>query len=736
MSENLLREHGIRNEHIGILKEILRKKELILNPMQVDFIEKGFLEKNRVIVQAPTASGKTLLVYLKYMKNLENGKGRMIYLVPYVRIRRELLKKLAIWEKLGIVATDGYDAYDKGKAQIFVATYASIDSLLLRGKKPTSDFFVFDEIDMVTDDLQGVRVESSIARILRESEISTLFALSATIGSPELTASWLDCATFTSDYRPGDFTKTVEQYSHDKKKFEIIDEIFHSPNNNEEPMMVFYYNRKKCRQNAVKLAQYRADRVARTTNPSIALAKKEIFGKCDVTSEVNEQIKCLNYKVAFYHARLQPQCREIIERLLATSIVDIVFTTPALARGTNMPTRTVVIPHPFKFSPSYGNVVISRTEIEQIFGRACRPPFQDKGFGVAISTTDALTERLKERVYGDLQKMNSKFLQSTRTKGRILNQYRLAIEVIKEAKMQKRSEEQLSKLFESYLFMQEIKDKEGFYKFLQSITSQLMKVGLLSKNIDEEIITPEVVDVVIDHGVDDLNRMLRLINLSKDVIDNRFGLFSGHIISDVLSVLCKNYTSFGIGTIKDTYDSEKIQKYVTEKTMTEPPKIGNEHRLFTALDLYFSGASLKRIEEEFGLEPDSLPYIATNVVYRDLILLTALIEHQCMGDRDKMNFCRFLEMCANITKRGIPYQVLPFAELISRFRRDAAANILRKYGSAVEILRVLKDEQRTKREFITIDGIGSILSQRILKKRKELIENLQRKITLWGTFSS
>lgn len=736
MSENSLREHGVAEKYLDILRETLKKKELVLNPMQDDFVKKGFLEKDKVIIQAPTASGKTLLVYLKYAKNIEDGKKRMIYLVPYVRIRRELLKKLAIWEKLGIITTDSYDSYDKGKAQVFVATYASIDSLLLHGKKPTSDFLVLDEIDMVTDDLQGTRAESSIARILRESEIPTLFALSATIGSPELTANWLDCTTFTSDYRPGDFTRTIKQYLHDKEKSEIVDEIFHSSDNNEEPMMVFYYNRKWCRQNAVKLAQRRARQVAKTTNPNIALAKNEIFTKCDTTGEINDQIECLNYKVAFYHARLQPQCREIVEKLLSTSLVDVVFTTPALARGTNMPTRTVVIPHPFKFIPTYGNVVISRTEIEQMFGRACRPPFQDKGFGVVISTTDALTERLKEKVYGDLQKMSSKFLQSRRTKGRILNQYRLAIELIKEAKMQNRPEEQLPKLFESYLFMREIKDKKGFYKILQGITSKLMEAGLLSKNIDGEIITPEVVDVVIDHGVDDLNRMLRLINLSKDVIDNRLNIFSGHIISDVLSILSKSYASFRIGIIKDTYNPEKIQEHITKKTMTAPPKIGNEHRLFTALDLYFSGVSLKRIEEEFGLEADSLPYIAANVLYQDLILLTALIENLCLGNRDKMNFCGFLEMCANITKRGIPYQVLPFAELISRFRRHAAGNILRKYGSAVEILKVLGDEQRTKKEFITIEGIGNILSQRIVEKRKELIENLQKKITLWGTFSS
>lgn len=730
-----MREQGIKDKYIAIIREILGVEELTLNPMQTDFIRNGLLGKDKVVISAPPASGKTLLVHLKYAKILENGKKRMVYLVPYVRIRKEILKKLAKWEKVGTVSTEDYNVYEEGKAQIFVATYASIDYLLLRGKKPTSDFFVFDEIDMVVDDLQGTRTESSISRIVRESEVSTLYALSATIGSPELVESWLGCAAFASNYRPGDFQKRVEPYPPEKGQFKVIEEIFHSPDNEEEPMLVFYYNTKRCRRMAVKLAEHRSGRTAKKTNPDIALGIKEIVGRCDITSEVNDQIKCLNRGVAFYHARLQLQCKEIIERLFENNVLDVVFTTPALARGTNLPARTVVIPSPIKFSPPFGNVLISRAEIEQILGRACRPPFQDKGFGIVLSNSDSRTKQLKERVYGDLEKMSSKFLQSSPKKGRTLNKYRLAIQVIKEAKMQKRSETQLTKLFESYLFMQEIKDKDTFYKLLQDITSQLMKARLLVKNIDGEIITPEVVDIVIDYGVNDLNRMLRLINLSKDIIDNKLEIFSGHVLSDVLYALCKNYTSYGIGTVKDGYSPQKIKKYITEKTLAEPPKIGNEHRLFTALNLYSAGTNLEKIEKEFGLEPDSIPYIAANVVSKDLILLKELVGHQCMGDRDKLNFCDYLAMCANITRRGVPYHVLPFVELIDRLGRKAALNILEKYVSEREILKVLGDEKSTSKEFIAIDRIGKTLSQRIIEKRKELIINLQKKIKLWGTFS-
>jgi len=736
MSEDLLREHRIKNEHIQIAREILGKKEIVLNPLQDVFIKEGLLAKDKMIIFAPTASGKTLLVHLKYARNIENGKKRMVYLLPYARIRKELLTKMTKWEKLGITSTDDYATYEEGKAQIFVSTYAFVDSLLLRGKKLSSDFFVFDEIDMVADDLQGTKTEGSISRIIRESQIPSLFVLSATIGSPEIAKKWLGCTIFKSDYRPGSFQKKVQLCPPEKKPFEIIEEVFHSSENKEEPMLVFYYNTTRCRKTAVKLAEYRATRTTNTTNPDILQAIKEIVGGCDITSEIGDQIRCLNYRVAFYHARLQPHCKGVVERLLENHLLDVVFTTPALARGINMPVRTVLIPSPFKFSTSLGNVLISRVEIEQMFGRACRPPFQDKGFGILLSNDPSQAKLLKERIHGDLEKMSSKLLQTSARKGRTLNQYRLAIELIKEAKMRKLCEGDLKQLFGSYLFMQEIKDKEGFYKILESIVSSLIKVGLLDKNVDQEIITPEVVDIVIDYGVDDLDRMLRLINLSKDVVDGKLAIFSGHVLSDILYTLCKGYSSYGIGTVKGIYDSEKIKSYIIERTQSEPPKIDNEHCLFVALDLYSAGNDLETIEKDYGLEPDSIPYIATNVVSHDLVLLTRLVERQCLGDRDKISFCRFMEMCANMIKRGVPYQVLPFVEVIDRLGRKVEMRILEEYGSAVEILKVLKDEKRTSKEFLGIEGIAKTLNQRIIAKRVELIANLQSKITLWGTFSA
>jgi len=735
MSEKVLQEHGIEDATVAIIKELLDVKTLTLNQMQVEFLQSGFLEKEKVIVSAPAASGKTLAVYLKYARNLGNGKRRMVYLLPYVRMKKELLGRLAKWERLGVVSTDDFNAYEEGKAQIFVSTYSSVDFLLLNGKKLGSDFFVFDEVDMVTDDLQGTKTEGVISRIIRESEVPALFAISATIGSPELVEKWLDCATFTSTFRPGDFKKQVNEFSADKEQFEIIEEVFYSPENEEKPMLVFIYNTSKCRQTALKLAKHRAEKSTKTTSKEVAEGIREIISECDITSEVNDQIACLSNKVAFYFSRLQPQCKGVVERLLGKNALDVVFTTPALARGINMPVRTVVIPYPFKFARGLGTVLISRAEIEQMLGRACRPPFHEKGFGVLVSTNPDRTKQLNGIISGNLEPMSSKFLQSASKKGRMLNKSKLALELIKEARMKNHSETQLAKMFDSYLFAQEVKNKEGLYKLLQELMQSLMKAGLLETNVDGEIVTPEIVDIVIDNGIDDVGRMLCLINLSKAVVSNKMNIMAGSIINTLLYELCMHYSSFRIGTVKEKYDNQRVQKYVTERTQVEPKNIGNEERLFVALGLYASGTPLEKIEEEFGIEPDGIPY-ASETISNELVLLGKLIDNQCMGDRDKLNFCDFLGICASTIKRGLPHHVLPFPELIDRLGRKTAMKVAQKYGSGSEILRVLADEKLVEKEFREIEGIGRTLGQRIVDKRKELIVNLQRKITLWGTFSS
>src|SRR3989338_9915473 len=54
----------------------------VLNPLQEKALAEGLLSQDRVVVSAPTASGKTLLALIKILDNYRKTKTKALYIVP------------------------------------------------------------------------------------------------------------------------------------------------------------------------------------------------------------------------------------------------------------------------------------------------------------------------------------------------------------------------------------------------------------------------------------------------------------------------------------------------------------------------------------------------------------------------------------------------------------------------------------------------------------------------------
>ena len=59
-----------------------------LNPAQTKAVESGLLEKNSMVIAAPTASGKTLSAEIAILDTLNNGK-KIVYIVPLKALASE-----------------------------------------------------------------------------------------------------------------------------------------------------------------------------------------------------------------------------------------------------------------------------------------------------------------------------------------------------------------------------------------------------------------------------------------------------------------------------------------------------------------------------------------------------------------------------------------------------------------------------------------------------------------------
>ena len=92
--------------------------------------------------------------------------------------------------------------------------------------------------------------------------------------------------------------------------------------------------------------------------------------------------------VAFHHAGMLRDDRKLSERLFAKGDVKLLCCTATLAWGVNLPVRTVIIKGTEIYNAEKGTRdPISMLDVLQIFGRAGRPQFDDKGEAAMICST-------------------------------------------------------------------------------------------------------------------------------------------------------------------------------------------------------------------------------------------------------------------------------------------------------------------------------------------------------------
>ncbi|RLG16161.1 ATP-dependent DNA helicase, partial [Nanoarchaeota archaeon] len=134
---------------------------LELRPPQVQAIQKGVLEGRNVVVSSPTASGKTLIAELAGVKNILEGKGKMLYIVPLKSIANEKYKEFRErYDYLKVALSIGdYDSSDPWleKYDIIITTSEKMDSLIRHRAFWVRDVgtLVVDEIHLINDLSRG-----------------------------------------------------------------------------------------------------------------------------------------------------------------------------------------------------------------------------------------------------------------------------------------------------------------------------------------------------------------------------------------------------------------------------------------------------------------------------------------------------------------------------------------------------------------------------------------------------
>jgi superfamily II DNA/RNA helicase len=359
-------------------------------PVQEDALLAWFTSEQGVLVCAPTGTGKTLIAQAALFEALHTG-ATAYYTTPLIALTeqkfREMQESAVRW---------GFRAGDVGlvTGNRRVNPYARVlvvvaEILLNRLLHPDAFDFgkvsavVMDEFHSFADPERGIVWELSLSLLPPNAR---LLLLSATVGNSREFLAWLE----RSHGRRLELVESKERkvpltYVWVPDQFlteQLVLMAKGDGHTRKMPALVFCFNRDECWSVAEQLKGL----------PLLQEAQKAPLhaevGKLDWTQGVGPKMKQMLHRgVGVHHAGLLPKYRRVVEDLFLRKLLGCVICTETLASGINLPARSVVLASLVK-GPFGKERLVDASTAQQIFGRAGRPQYDDKGFVFALAHED------------------------------------------------------------------------------------------------------------------------------------------------------------------------------------------------------------------------------------------------------------------------------------------------------------------------------------------------------------
>jgi len=386
------------------------------NPAQKAVIESGYLDdKSNYIICIPTASGKTVLGVLPALKTILN-KGKAVYAAPLLSIQNEKVQEFKAFEEHGISV-----GKHPSSADLSVMVFESFDALTRFSWDTLRDVdtLIIDEFHMIGEYTRGPTLEAAITRAKIINPSMRIIALSATLRNIEEIEGWLEGKCVEHDYRPVPLNKEVldGEMFNTKNKNDVIVKIVEKAMQDNSQALSFVSTRRFTE----SLATY----VAKKINKKLSKSQKQNFK--EVANKLLEVPKnkgslptttCVKLAdaaekgVAFHHAGLFTEQKEIIEEEFRKGNILMISATPSLMYGVNLPSKSVAIRDTTRWT-SNGPQPIPVFDYEQMSGRAGRPQYDDVGYSYLIAKTADEAINLEDYyINGEIELTNSKLIDN------------------------------------------------------------------------------------------------------------------------------------------------------------------------------------------------------------------------------------------------------------------------------------------------------------------------------------
>lgn len=359
-------------------------------PVQEEALLAWFTAEQGVLVCAPTGTGKTLIAQAALYEALHTNTVAY-YTTPLIALTEQKFR-----ETQELAVRWGFSADDVGlvtgnrrvnpNARILVVVAEILLNRLLHAE--AFDFtnvsaVVMDEFHNFADVERGIVWELSLG--LLPAHIRLLL-LSATVGNSLEFLAWLD----RCHGRKVELVESKErkipltyQWVPDLLLGEHLVEMAKGDAaTRKTPALVFCFNRDECWSIA---EQMKGLNVIGDDQRSRLHAEVD---KLDWSQGVGPKLRQMLHRgVGVHHAGLLPKYRRVVEHLFQHKLLGIVLCTETLAAGINLPARSVVLTSLVK-GPHGKEKLIDASIAHQIFGRAGRPQFDDKGYVFAVAHED------------------------------------------------------------------------------------------------------------------------------------------------------------------------------------------------------------------------------------------------------------------------------------------------------------------------------------------------------------
>ena len=352
-----------RLEELSLPRNFIEASGIVnLMPVQQMAVDAGLLYGKDLLVVSATASGKTFVGEMAGMKNILEGRGQTLFLVPLVALAvqkyQRFHERYADLAGVGILIgksrihlPDSRPFGDRNvRAPLVVGTYEGIDHLIRCGKRLRNiGTVVIDEIQMLEDKDRGHRLDGLIARLKYLAPKAQFLYLSATVGSPKTLAKKLNATLVRYDDRP----VALERY------------------------LIFLEHKQKI-PTIKKLCEGEYKHISSKGFHGQTIIFTNSRARCHIVAEA------LGPKYGPYHAGLTAKERRDIEDRFLTGKLRAVVTTAALGAGVDFPASQVIFD-----SLAMGISWLSVQEFNQMAGRAGRPDFHDLGKVVILAEPGA-----------------------------------------------------------------------------------------------------------------------------------------------------------------------------------------------------------------------------------------------------------------------------------------------------------------------------------------------------------